>query len=1263
MPNHKTTTTNGKSALSEAEISQIEQARAEFDWETVRDLINQALERYDLTPVEEFDLRKKLAKALDNLGEYDDAEEDIRRMIALARSLADDARLANALNMLAFNQILVAELDRAAAAAVEARSLAMTLEDRRLEARALNMLGWGAAAASDPAAAEDYFRQALALAENGVSPKDESWALRELSNLLFSKYDLQLAETYGWRALEVARVSGDRLGELLALHRYSNKQQDLARAHYYKRQAFELARVIDNRGMISIINNYLAWFFWRFGLYQRAVVHAKEAVRHQRKSRFLHVYLNSLDTLAFAARSAGDFELARQSYEELVEGTREERRHLYYYGLDGLGRLALDEGHYVEAVSLLQKAIAGFQEAGIVDAEASTRTWLAAAYLANDDSTRALQLIRQALELSQTEKPFGIEHPRQEIWWQYYRVLETLDDKETTNEKWHALQEARLALFEPVVNIGDEGLRRNYLNKVPSNRAISETWVEDASLRGVSLAPFTERETTPAALAEQLQHIVESGARLASERDVSKLVDFILQEFIELSGVERAVVAIRRPGKPLHRAVTFGFDEDEQQVVANMAAPFIERASKTLAPMLVDPVGEAPLGDVPELHLRSAIVLPMVSQGRLWGVIYGDMRHLFGRLNENDRDVLSLLANQAGAALENANWVATLEEQVRDRTAELDASNKALARQVDETEQRVAELELINNVQGGLAAQLDMQAIYDLVGDKLVEVFGDQTVTIERLDQKTEMTHSLYTYEGGRKFDREPQPWRYLAKQVIATGEPFMVNKGTDELRRGGAIKTSFGKDTLSFIVAPLKQGNKVTAYISVQNVERENAFAEGDLRLLTTLASSLSVALENARLFNETQRRAREMEALAEVGSDISATLDLHTVLERITAHAVDILLLAAGDAAVWLPDETGKTMRGFVARGPIAEQVKATFVRRGEGILGDIWRSRKPEIIANTLKDPRAQTIAGTETAEDEGMMVAPLLSGEDVIGLMSVWREGQIFGDEELQFLIGLSRQAAVAIQNARLYSEAAAARAQAEEANEAKSAFMSNMSHELRTPLNAIMGFTRIVQRKTEGQIPQKQTENLDKVLSSGEHLLGLINTILDIAKIEAGRMDVIVSRFHIGQLIEAATAVSQPLLRPGVDLNLNIALGLPEISSDQDKIKQILLNLLSNAAKFTHEGSISVSANQESDILIIGVADTGIGMNEEALGRVFEEFQQADLSTRKKYGGTGLGMPISKHLAQLLGGDLTVSSSEGEGSTFTLTLPLDTGSHS
>jgi signal transduction histidine kinase len=245
--------------------------------------------------------------------------------------------------------------------------------------------------------------------------------------------------------------------------------------------------------------------------------------------------------------------------------------------------------------------------------------------------------------------------------------------------------------------------------------------------------------------------------------------------------------------------------------------------------------------------------------------------------------------------------------------------------------------------------------------------------------------------------------------------------------------------------------------------------------------------------------------------------------------------------------------------------------------------------------------------------------------------------------------------------RLFDEAQVARAAAERASHAKSAFLASMSHEIRTPLNAIIGFTRIVRRKGAGALPEKQVENLDKVLASAEHLLGLINTVLDIAKIEAGRVEVQPTNFDIAKLVDTSTTTVQPLIKDGkVQLKKEVETDLPLAYSDEDKVKQIMINLLSNAAKFTHEGQITVSARHHEQLLSIIVSDSGIGISDEDLGRIFEEFHQANGTNQLLYGGTGLGLSISRKLARLLGGDLSATSVSGQGSTFTLKIPLHYG---
>jgi signal transduction histidine kinase len=459
------------------------------------------------------------------------------------------------------------------------------------------------------------------------------------------------------------------------------------------------------------------------------------------------------------------------------------------------------------------------------------------------------------------------------------------------------------------------------------------------------------------------------------------------------------------------------------------------------------------------------------------------------------------------------------------------------------------------------------------------------------------------------------------------------------------------------FIVAANEiAGGNFNQEVRVKSKDELQELAEQFNRMAAELKASY------ANLEDRVHVRTKELTALNDIAEIVSSSLDLNEILPDALAKIIDLMGMDAG-AIVGL-DEEAKHLKLLAHQGLDKNFLKLmSAIQVNASVMSAVIETTDPNIrqVDSFAPGPFKNALQ----MNNARMLISiPIISQEKNLGTINVFtRKSTEPSPEGMAVASSIGQYVGVAMENSRLYLQTVnyaqdmeVARQRAEAANQAKSAFLANMSHELRTPLNAIVGFTRIVKRKGEGILPAKQIDNLDKVLISADHLLGLINSILDIAKIEAGRMDVVVSTFNIKTVVDIAVSTTQPLLRQSVHLISEIDPEVPLMHTDQEKLKQILLNLLSNAVKFTREGKIIVSVKKEGQIVCIEVADTGIGIRKEDLGRIFKEFQQADTSSTREYTGTGLGLSISRSLARLLGGDIRAKSQFGEGSTFIATIP-------
>jgi signal transduction histidine kinase len=438
--------------------------------------------------------------------------------------------------------------------------------------------------------------------------------------------------------------------------------------------------------------------------------------------------------------------------------------------------------------------------------------------------------------------------------------------------------------------------------------------------------------------------------------------------------------------------------------------------------------------------------------------------------------------------------------------------------------------------------------------------------------------------------------------------------------------------------------------------------FTDKEIALLANFAAQAVIAIENARLLNELRESLQQQTATADVLKTISrSTFDLQTVLDTLVESAAR---LCQADIS-GIHRLIGPTYQYAASYGmtPDLDEFMRTvrFMPDRGTITGRTAVEGKVVQIADVLKEPDYILGDMVRKIGARTMLGVPLLREGIRIGVIVLMRcRVQSFTEKQIDLATTFADQAVIAIENVRLFDEIQDKSRQLAQASQHKSAFLANMSHELRTPLNAIIGVSEMLREDAEAA--KQDTEPLDRVLGAGRHLLALINDILDLSKIEAGRMELQLESFALAPLIADVVKTIEPLAAKNanqVRVKCDGAIGT--LHADQMRLRQALLNLMSNANKFTEHGSISINARQGQedgrDCVIIEVSDTGIGMTPEQMGKLFQEFSQASSGTAAKYGGTGLGLAISKRFCQMMGGDITVQSAPGRGSTFTIRLPV------
>ena len=627
----------------------------------------------------------------------------------------------------------------------------------------------------------------------------------------------------------------------------------------------------------------------------------------------------------------------------------------------------------------------------------------------------------------------------------------------------------------------------------------------------------------------------------------------------------------------------------------------------------------------------------------------GDLDH---RIEVSSGDEVQSLAdsfNEMGGRLKE--YYAGLEHKVAERTREL----------TEALEQQTATSEVLRVIS---SSPTDVQPVFASIARSAARLCEAFDVIVLRVDGDVLrlVAHHGPMPAGDVALHRGTLGGRtVIERRLIHIGD---LQAEVDEFPEGSALARKRGhRTTLS---VPLLKDDFAIGNIQVRRNE-VRPFSDQQISLLKTFADQAVIAIENVHLFDEVQARTAELsrsvaelKALGQVSQAVNSSLDLQTVLTAILGHACDMSDTTGG--AIYVLDEATDVFVLEAGHNMTDEHIAAVRehpVRLGDTLVGQCAQ-RRAAVQVPDLAEAEAHPIFDVlRRAGFRALLAVPLLHQDRAIGALLVRRRRPgAFSPEIVNLLQQFATQSSLAIYNARLFREIELKSTQLEVASQHKSQFLANMSHELRTPLNAILGYTELMHDGLYGELPTKTRDVLDRVQKNGKHLLGLINDVLDLSKIEAGQLVLSIDEYSMKDVVQTVVSATKSLAAAKkLPLKVEISDGMPFGRGDERRIAQVLLNLVGNAIKFTDDGEVRIAAKATNGIFSIAIADTGPGIPESEQTRIFHEFHQVDSSNTKKKGGTGLGLAITKRIVELHGGRIWVESQAGKGSTFRFELPV------